>query len=226
MNKTGFDIVVFDCDSTLSKIEGIDELARLKGQKKKVAKLTKEAMEGRLSFRTALEERLEIVRPSQRDLDWLGRQYIKNLLADARETVFLLRKAGKRVFLISGGYRPAIETMARHLDVPLEDVRAVDLEFDQEGNYLRPNRRNPLARDRGKTMVLKSISREGKTLFVGDGATDLEAKDAVDLFVGFGGVASRPLVKKNAPIFINKPSLRPILKLAKDGVINSRSWKH
>ena len=39
-------IVIFDCDSTLSTIEGIDELARMTGHEYDVAILTKRAMEG------------------------------------------------------------------------------------------------------------------------------------------------------------------------------------
>ena len=38
--------VIFDCDSTLSTIEGIDELARMTGHEYDVAQLTKRAMEG------------------------------------------------------------------------------------------------------------------------------------------------------------------------------------
>ncbi len=41
-------LIVFDCDSTLSSIEGIDELARVKGQSifEQVAELTHAAMNG------------------------------------------------------------------------------------------------------------------------------------------------------------------------------------
>ena len=41
----GFDFVFFDCDSTLSSIEGIDELARQKGKFNQVKQLTDAAMQ-------------------------------------------------------------------------------------------------------------------------------------------------------------------------------------
>ena len=37
---TSFDLIFFDCDSTLSAIEGIDELARFKGKEWRVGVLT------------------------------------------------------------------------------------------------------------------------------------------------------------------------------------------
>jgi hypothetical protein len=46
-----YDKVVFDCDSTLTKIEGIDELAKLKGKYKAVKTLTNKAMCGLLNFK-------------------------------------------------------------------------------------------------------------------------------------------------------------------------------
>ena len=39
---------------------------------------------------------------------------------------------------------------------------------------------------------------------IGDGASDLEAKPAVDLFIGFGGVHIRPLVRDNADVFVTE----------------------
>ena len=35
-----FDVICFDCDSTLSRIEGIDELARRVGMGEEMSKLT------------------------------------------------------------------------------------------------------------------------------------------------------------------------------------------
>ena len=49
----------------------------------------------------------------------------------------------------------------------------------------------------------------GKAAFVGDGVSDLEAKPAVDLFIGFGGVVVRPRVKENADLYVT--NLRDVL---------------
>ena len=51
-------------------------------------------------------------------------------------------------------------------------------------------------------------------MLVGDGATDLEAKGAVDLFVGYAGVIARENVLAGADVVLRTPSLAPVLALA------------
>jgi hypothetical protein len=51
-------------------------------------------------------------------------------------------------------------------------------------------------------------------LLVGDGATDLEARSAVDSFAAFMGVAYRELVAAEADVVIDSPGLAPVLSLA------------
>ena len=51
----------------------------------------------------------------------------------------------------------------------------------------------------------------GKAALIGDGVSDLEAKPAVDLFIGFGGVARRARVEENADVFITEPRLTALL---------------
>jgi phosphoserine phosphatase len=51
-------------------------------------------------------------------------------------------------------------------------------------------------------------------MLIGDGTSDLEAGEAVDLFVGYGGVIARERVRAGADVFIACQSLAPILPLA------------
>lgn len=62
------DIVCFDVDSTVIQEEGIDELAEFCGKGTEVANLTKEAMGGSMTFQEALRRRLDIIKPSQRQI--------------------------------------------------------------------------------------------------------------------------------------------------------------
>lgn len=45
----------------------------------------------------------------------------------------------------------------------------------------------------------------GRTVFIGDGSTDLETKDFVDLFIGFGGVVTRPAIKNKSDVYVDGP---------------------
>jgi phosphoserine phosphatase len=62
------DIVCFDVDSTVIEEEGIDELADFCGKGQEVANLTREAMGGSMTFQEALRRRLDIIKPSQRQI--------------------------------------------------------------------------------------------------------------------------------------------------------------
>ena len=55
--------ILFDCDSTLSTIEGIDVLAEQAGVVDQVVPLTNAAMEGRLKLEEAYAARLDLIKP-------------------------------------------------------------------------------------------------------------------------------------------------------------------
>jgi phosphoserine phosphatase len=56
------------------------------------------------------------------------------------------------------------------------------------------------------------LGSAGKSVaLVGDGATDIEAREAGAYIVGFGGVVVRDTVKSGADIFFPGPSLTAVL---------------
>lgn len=210
----GYDIVVFDCDSTLTEIEGINLIAKWAGKEKEVEILTNQAMNGKINFEDVFSARLSLIRPKRRDLERLGKEYIKYQLKDARSVIEKLQKLGKEVYIVTGAYERPIKKFAIHLGVPEENVIAVELKFGKNEDFLGYDTKNPLIKNKGKRKVLEKLAKLGSLIFVGDGATDLEAKDVVDLFVGFGGVVCRPIVQRSADIFINSKTLMPIVALA------------
>ena len=200
-------IVFFDVDSTLVTIEGIDILA---AGNPEVVRLTEAAMNGDVPLDEVYGRRLEIIRPNRAAIAALSKTYLDSLVPGAEETIETLREAGCIVHLITAGIEQALLPLANRLVVPL---RAVALQFDAEGNYLRYDRRSPLARSRGKEIAVRDIRArtKGNAAFVGDGVSDLEAKPAVDLFIGFGGVHTRPRVRENAEVFVAGPQLTDVL---------------
>ena len=85
-----FASVCFDCDGTLTRIEGIDELARRSGRDSEIAPLTTAAMDGTLSIEDVYAKRLEIVRPDREALEWLGERYLAELVEGTIATVAAL----------------------------------------------------------------------------------------------------------------------------------------
>jgi phosphoserine phosphatase len=90
----------------------------------------------------------------------------------------------------------------------------VEIRFSPEGEYADFDRASPLARSGGKAEVIGAWSLPRPSLLVGDGATDLEARPAVDCFAAFMGVAYRALVAAGADVVLAAPSLAPVLALA------------
>lgn len=206
--------VVFDCDSTLSALEGIDTLAG--GVRDEVRALTESAMAGEIPLEEVYARRLELIRPSRADVEALTARYIDALVDDAAGTIAALRDRGVAVRIISGGLLPAVAGLAAHLGVEPGAVAAVPVEFDDDGAYAGFEAAAP-SRAGGKAEVIRSWKAEGlpgPVIFVGDGATDLEAAREVDLFVAFAGVVERPAVTAAAPVVVRSRSLAPIVPLA------------
>lgn len=210
MSVPRYRFVFFDVDSTLVTIEGIDVLAEGNPE---IVRLTGAAMNGEIPLDQVYAKRLEIIRPTRADVDALGQRYVASLVDGAAETIAALQHGGVDVHLVTAGIAQAIAPLAESLHIPRRAVHAVALRFDDAGNYLDFDRRSLLTRAGGKELVVRAIlSRaKGRAAFVGDGVSDLETKPAVDLFIGFGGVAVRDRVRDEADAFVEEPSLRAVL---------------
>lgn len=203
--------VIFDCDSTLSAIEGIEELART--HREEIARLTEWAMRGEIALEDVYGRRLDLVKPTRAQVEALGERYVQTLVSDARETIAALRGEGIEVRVMSGGIRQAVLTLAFALGLAEDAVAAVDVYFDLNGNYAGFDNRSPLAQSGGKRVVLERWMPDlpRPVMLVGDGATDLEARPPADLFVAFAGVVERQAVIDAADEVVRTPSLAPIL---------------
>lgn len=205
--KAKYRLVFFDVDSTLVTIEGIDVLARGNPE---IARLTEAAMNGEIPLEDVYSRRLQMIRPDEQTVRSLADQYLASLVPGAEETIAALRDAGALIHIVTAGVEQAIQPLALHLRV--DGVHAVRLTF-ASGQYsgFEPSF---LTRSGGKELVIRDVRArtKGKAAMVGDGASDLEAKPALDLFIGFGGVHIRPRVRDNADVFVTDlPAVIPHL---------------
>lgn len=223
---------LFDCDSTLSAIEGIDELAGpLRGE---IEALTRGAMAGELALESVYGRRLERIRPRREDVLALGARYVAELVPGARELVAALRFLGKRVCIASGGLAPAVAEVGRALALEPRDVFAVQLSFAPDGSYAGFDTNSALARSGGKRELVAGLARAGDAVpiaLVGDGISDLEAAEggALARFVAYGGVVRRPEVFARARAAAQERDLAcllPLLVSERELRILSRSREH
>jgi phosphoserine phosphatase len=219
--------VVFDCDSTLSTVEGIDVLAEGLRLEAEVTALTDAAMAGEIDLSDIYGARLEMLRPTEQAVAGLRAAYKRNIVEDAFEVVAALREIGIAVYVVSGGLVEPVVEFAVHLGIDRANVRGVQARYDElSGEWWRSGQTpekafagfeaGALTRSDGKPEVIRELlgDARGLTMLVGDGASDQRAADTVDLFVGFGGVVRRERVEELAPIYVTAKSLAPVLPIA------------
>ncbi len=207
-------LLILDCDSTLSSIEGIDELGRVRGEAvfTLVEAMTHDAMEGRIPVEAVFGRRLEIIQPRLQDVQAVGRRYLDTVEPTAVETLRKLRASGWTPIIVSGGFRQAIRPLSEFLGIAR--VEAVDLQFDAQGNYAGYDSGFPTTRSGGKPEVVEALKRElrpAQIAAVGDGVSDLEMKPMVDRFIGFGRYLRRERVAREAHHFIDSLEELPAL---------------
>ena len=227
---TSFDLIFFDCDSTLSTIEGIDELAKLKGKEGRVSILTDKAMNGDLDLSEVYGKRLKAIRPTRGQLKAIEQRYAETIVEDADQVIAALHALDKQVFIISGGLVDAVRGFGLRLGIQPDHIRAVELEYNalsgEWWRYNEPSAQNsqtymeyvesPLTVSSGKPQIILELAagRVGRRMMIGDGSSDLATRQVVDLFVGYGGVVAREKVERESEVFIKSASLAPVLALA------------
>ena len=209
-----FNSVILDVDSTLSAVEGIDWLAAQRGPEIAAwsAALTERAMKGELPIEAVYSERMRIVKPTLPEIQQLGKVYVERMATRAPETIAVLRAHDVEVVLISGGLREAILPLARELGVGKENVYAVSVFFDEQGEYAGFDDASLLTRQSGKRTTVGQMELKGPILAVGDGMTDCEIRSVVQGFAAFTGFTRRKAVIEQADYVIeNFDQLRDLI---------------
>ncbi len=207
--------VVFDCDGTLTTIEGIDELAKHRGVYSEVQFLTAQAM-GQTGINPELyQKRLELVCPTKQQVLALGEHYFTQRVPHITDVIQVFAHLHKSVYIISAGLYPAVAAFGEMLQIPRENIFAVDIQFDMHDHFSSYDVKSPLLHNHGKRDIiahLKTLHKE--ILYVGDGLNDYATAEIVQRFVGYGGVFYRENIAKLCEHYIHSLSMAPLLPLA------------
>ncbi len=198
-------LLFLDCDSTLSSIEGIDELARLSDPAifAEVEALTNAAMDGEVPLGEVFRRRMEIIRPDSRMAGEVARLYIEKVVPGAPEFVSAAIGKGWTPVILSGGFAPLIRPLADMLGI--RHIEAVPLHFNELGEYAGYGETYPSTRNLGKNEIIrewKEAMLPRRVVMIGDGISDLETRPDVDLMIGFGGVVRREKVMQGADLWL------------------------
>ena len=102
----------------------------------------------------------------------------------------------------------SVEPIAKAVGISKDDIYANSLRVHADGSFAGHNPDEPTCCSGGKARVvveLKSRYSFSSVVMIGDGATDMEARElegGADAFIGFGGVQIREKVKAGADLFI------------------------
>jgi len=206
------DAVIFDCDGTLSILEGINELAKANAVVTEVERLTEQAMSHTGLNPDLYQRRLELVKPTLAQVKTLGEAYCQRLAPDVLLVIQALQTLAKSVYVFSAGVNPAVQTLAKFLKIPSTHVFAVDLSFDEQGHYLDFDRDSWLVHNDGKRRLVEQLSLKHRRIgYVGDGMNDYVVYDVVQRFIGYGGVFYRETLAQRCEYYSSEASMLAIL---------------
>jgi phosphoserine phosphatase len=201
-------LLVADMDSTIVTGETLDELADFAGLKDLIAAITARAMNGELDFKSALRERVAMLRGLPVDALEQTWQRVR-LTAGARELVATMRAHGAYTALVSGGFTfftGRVATLAGF------DMHRSNVLLD-DGAALTGRVAEPILDRDAKLDTLTRLAAErglpmSATLAVGDGANDLDMLRVAGLGVAF---RAKPIVAAEARACVDHADLRALL---------------
>ncbi|MFM1913306.1 MAG: Phosphoglycerate dehydrogenase, partial [Bacteroidota bacterium] len=222
--------IVIDFDSTFTKVEGLDELARIamEGQADaaetvaKIREITDKGMAGEYSFSKSLIERVSLLRANKTHIEKLV-EFLKGKISESfqRNKTFISEYADQ-IYIVSSGFKDFIVPVVEELGIDESHVYANQFTYDAKGNINGFDNSIVLSQDSGKVILLRELNLEGEVYVIGDGYTDYELKEAglANKFFAFTENVERSKVTEKADHIV--PSLDEFLYI--NGLSRAQSY--
>ena len=203
-------LCVMDVDGTLILEEVIDLLGREVGREEEISQITSRAMRGELDFESSLRDRvsfLEGLPISVFDTVFKSIQLTPN----AQKFISILQKNGILVALVSGGFTPIVDRLAKSLGIAYFSANQIEVKDGHltgklVGQIISPEvKQETLEKWREKL----KLTRE-RTVAIGDGANDLLMLKAAGLGIAF---CAKEVLKKEIPNHVDKRDFLEVLPL-------------
>src|SRR5690606_33120057 len=175
--------IVIYFDSTFTKVEAMDVLgeiflegkAHIDESLNKIIEITNKGMNGSLSFRESLQQRVALLEAKRDHLPELINR-LKQLVSNSfqRNKAFFEEHADN-IFIISNGFKEFIVPIVKEYGIKEENVFANTFTFDESGNIVGFDDKNVLSVNNGKVEQLKSLNLVGDVYDIGGGYTDYES---------------------------------------------------
>ena len=203
-------LCVMDVDGTLILEEVIDLLGREVGREEEISQITSWAMRGELDFETRLRERVALLKGLPDSVFDTVFNSI-HLSPNAQKFVSILQKNAILVGLVSGGFSPIVERLAKSLSITYFSANQLEvkdgfLTGELVGAIISPEVKQATLEKWRKELQLP---RE-RTVAIGDGANDLLMLKSAGLGIAF---CAKEVLKKEIPHHVDKRDLLEILLL-------------
>jgi phosphoserine phosphatase len=202
-------IFLADMDATMIKDETLDNLVKIAGIKADIDKLSKLAMDGKISLRDTLKFRVSYLKGKSTQLI---KRVIKKIRFNEGSKVLVktLNRNGYHTSLVTGGFQPISTYVGRVLGFK----KVISNRFVIKNNKFTGEYIPITGKQNSKLVYLNQICKEKKldklkhALAVGDGANDLGMLQNSGLGIGYH---SHQIVKKSVENHIQFTDLKTIL---------------
>ena len=188
-------IFIIDFDSTITKVEGLDQLAAIAlaqspdGDKivQQIKELTDAGMNGELSLSESLSKRMSLLNANKKHLATLVEFLLENISESFERNKKFLQEYADQILVVSSGFKDFIVPVIEHLGLKPENVYANTFEYNEKGDIIGVDNSNVLSQTGGKINLVKSLNLDAHVSVIGDGFTDYEIKQngLADRFYAF-----------------------------------------
>ena len=203
-------LCVMDVDGTLILEEVIDLLGKEAGREEEISQITSRAMQGELDFESSLRKRVSLLEGLPVSVFDKVFNTI-HLTSNAQEFISILQNNGILVGLVSGGFTPIVERLAKSLDIAYFSANQLDvkdglLTGKLVGQIISPEVKKDTLEQWRKELKL---SKE-RTIAIGDGANDLFMLKSAGLGIAF---CAKEVLKQEIPNHVDKRDFLEVLPL-------------
>ena len=203
-------LFVMDVDGTLILEEVIDLLGREAGFEEEISQITSLAMRGELNFESSLRKRVSLLE----GLPVSAFDKVFNsihLSPNVQEFISILQKNGILVGLVSGGFTPIVERLAKSLGIAYFSANQLEvkdglLTGKLVGQIISPEIKQATLEQWRKELQLP----RARTVAIGDGVNDLLMLKSSGLGIAF---CAKEVLKKEIPNHIDKRDFLEVLPL-------------
>ena len=203
-------LCVMDVDGTLILEEVIDLLGREAGREEEISQITSRAMRGEIDFESSLTKRVSLL--GGLPVSVFDKVFNTiHLTPNAQKFISILQKNGILVGLVSGGFTPIVERLAKSLGITYFSANQLEvkdglLTGKLVGQIISPEvKKETLEQWREKLKLPKE-----RTIAIGDGANDLLMLKSAGLGVA---LCAKEVLKKEIPNHVDKRDFLEVLPL-------------